>query len=89
MIVQVMEDKLGQNCRYTYFVNPGPLASIPGVCHNYCRSCWCITCTQCQHFAAVLSALTAYCPHTIVAVTNLHSRLVVLLGCDYGAAYTA
>ncbi|DBA74824.1 TPA: hypothetical protein ACH3X2_009167 [Trebouxia sp. C0005] len=30
-LTQVMDDKLGPRRKYAYFVNPGPLASIPGV----------------------------------------------------------
>ena len=30
-VVQVIERQLGPGRRYTYFINPGPLASIPGV----------------------------------------------------------
>ena len=32
--LQVIENKLGATRKYTYFINPGPLASIPGVSLN-------------------------------------------------------
>ncbi|KAL0051705.1 hypothetical protein WJX82_000719 [Trebouxia sp. C0006] len=35
-LIQVMDDKLGPQRRYAYFINPGPLASIPGVWHAHC-----------------------------------------------------
>lgn len=37
-LIKVIEDTLGPNRRYTYFVNPGPLASIPGVWHAHCMA---------------------------------------------------
>ena len=33
--LQAIEKRLGFQCRYTYFINPGPLASIPGVSGMY------------------------------------------------------
>lgn len=35
-LLKIIEDKLGTGAEYAYFVNPGPLASIPGVWHAHC-----------------------------------------------------